>query len=273
MHSIIMSIITKTIFTFFVATKLVFIFGSESPPIPKSFHARNDPRYLYNAVPYDLYDKVTYYRALVQQITPDEHSCGHRALFHALGLEYALEHARNGIPLNSSVRSLFSNIKLCKSAISKVNKAILDEDPFYDITQGTYGYQLALAGNLKFPVLKDKILPIFLHDNELEIIDSGISPDASRLNIDQFPLNFVERNKPLSDSPELFLQLSKLKRPFDIVHFPALLDKSHWVLTSVMLDYRSRPRLLAVDSCNTNLSRYSSLRTLILLLNEEMRKI
>ncbi len=259
------------IITFVTILSSGFLFCCETPPIPKSYHLIHSRRYLYNSVPSEFKGQVTYYRALLEQTSPDDHSCGQRAVFHALALEHAMQKVHRGIPMGLSLRSSFSNMITYEWVALQINHRIQKDDPLFDIKDGTHGNQLARAGNTEFPQLYDKLLPIYLSKNTLDIIDNGNPPYPATLNADKYSPLFNTKYKPLSNSGELYLQLSKLRRPFDIIHFPALLDNQHWVLASVMLNYKCERRLLAIDSCNIFLQNYPSLQTLIRLLNKEIQ--
>lgn len=266
-----MQIIHSIIIRVYLLTYTIFSFSAESPAIPRSFHIVHPPHYLYNSIPLHLRGKATYYRALLEQAHPDEHSCGQRTIYHALALERAMAEIKGGTPLHVSLRRLLANERLYKSMDTKINSMIQSEEPLCDISEGTRGDQLARAGDL-FPALRNKILPIYLKNNKLKMIDTGTHSVLSLAGIKAIPQDDISY-KNLWDADEFFLQLSKLKCFLDTIHFPALLDNQHWVLASVMLNYKSKPQLLVFDSCNQMMHDYPSFQLLIRLLHRELQKL
>lgn len=259
----------KNIFLIFVAYTSS-IRGFEYQPHLKTVHIKHSRDYLYNNIPQELKENTTYYRSLLEQTTPDTHSCGQRSVFHALALEDAMQRMReqNIVP-DISLRFSLSSVTCYRHVYATINSMIQTEMPWFNLRAGTCGDQLARAANRYFPVLKDKLLPIYLYNEQLFIVDNGIPPYPSCLNAGKFSLD-SRQYKPFRNSHEKRLQLSKLIKPFDISHFIALLDNKHWILASVMLNYKGEKRLLIIDSCNNFFQNYPSLQTLITLLNEEM---
>ncbi len=248
------------------------ILGCEAQYSLPTIHRKHSRHYLYNNVPPEFKDKVTYYRALLEQTKPDEHSCGQRAVFHALALESAMNQAQWNISPSESLRLLFSDEQRYEHVYKLINNMIQSELPGVDLRYGTCGDQLARASNRHFPLLKDKLLPLYLlEDQELKVIDNGISSTSSSLNADIFA--HYKRFIPLAKSDKRYVHFNKLQKPFDIVHFPTLLDRQHWVLASIMLNYKGERRLIVIDSCNVFLQYYPSLQTLIKLLLKEMQQL
>lgn len=263
----------KQIILYLLALHTSFIFGCGTPSYSylQTIHKRHPRDYLYNNIPEELKDSVTYYRALLEQRKPDAHSCGQRSVFHALALEEAMQRMKErNIPVHMSLRFSLSSAEWYENVYATINIMIQAETPWVDLRTGTCGDQLARAANRHFPVLQDKLLPLFLFNEGLCIVDNGIPAHPSSLNAGKFSYS-NKRYKFFGNSDEKYLQFSKLKQPYDIIHFLAMLDNQHWVLASVMLNFRREKRLLVIDSCNTFLQNYPSLQTLITLLKEEMR--
>lgn len=248
----------KLLFYWLIAATHVIV--CSAPPLPRSIHHKRNSRHLYNSVPRYLRNKVTYYKALLEQAPEDQHSCGQRTLFHALALKEGLQRMRENIPLSASLRSLLSNEKLYWKTYHRVNRDIRTENPGYDFTEGTCGKQLVHAGNT-FAQLKDNVVPLYFENNQLKTL-----MDNSEIMNEE---DLEDPYTTVRNSEKFRTQTDKLQHPLDSIHFPILIDE-HWVLASIMLNYAGKARLIVMDSCNSWKREY---QRAIKILNKEVEKL
>lgn len=219
---------------------------------------------LYNPLPNNLKRRpLVYYKTLTVQ--KDKFSCGHRTLFHALSIERAAKKAQAGIPLEKSLSWLLKDQKSFSDVYRKITGYINAKDPETDHAQGLYDYHLFEASHKKLPLLKGKMIPIYLEkDGQINIIHN---PKPST-NTQLFPDEYFDSHDDLTrvelkKSKEFTFQLNKLKEPFDTTHFACLLHDRHWILASIMLNTYKKAKLVILDSANHDLMQNDAIVTMI----------
>ena len=231
---------------------------------------------IYNRLPKSFKKRpIVYYRSLMEQY--DKFSCGHRLLFHALSIERAAKKAkRENIPLEKSLSWLLKDQESLSDVWNKISSHINETNPSFDQRYGLYAYQLFEISQTKLPMLKKKLIPVYLkNNNEVMALENPDKKDQATIFCQEY-LESTQDEKfcKLHESTDLPLILDKLQEPFDTAHFACLFD-DHWILATCILNEQTKAELLVFDPENNDISDSQAMRSTLaklLDLTEQINK-